>query len=367
MEKISLNLDSSDFLGESIDKIITYDQYINFLITSSEEIVKRRFPNDYIRQKVRRHRNSRISMNCPICGDSMKTPWLQRGNIILEGKFKNHYKCFNCSAFLKIDRFFKDYKIDLKMDVINYIHQNVGDLSDSYIKQDISVLLDVPTIDEYSISRDLLKSRFNLVEVKGSPVWAWLNKRLQYKEKEFLYNPAKNYLVILNLTKKGDFLGFQKRNFGKGQTKYLTFNLPTIYTMLDIKKEIPPEIEALSQLFGIFSLDFTKQITLFEGPLDSFLFKKNSIANGGANKSFPLDIPIRYFYDKDKTGVKKALEKINEGSSVFLWEKFLKDINAPYRKKWDFTEVLLFIKNEKIPTPNLEFYFSDNPLDSIDI
>ena len=98
----------------------------------------------------------------------------------------------------------------------------------------------------------------------------------------------------------------------------------------------------------------------------SFLFK-NSIANTGANKELPIDINVNYFYDYDKTGIKKSIEKINNNKNVFLWSKLLKDINAPYRNKWDLNDLMIWSKHNNIKLPLLQHYFSTNPMDIIDI
>jgi hypothetical protein len=62
--------------------------------------------------------------------------------------------------------------------------------------------LDVKTIEGYAIDRQELKSRFNLIEAYESPAWSWLSRRLQFNKELFLYSPAKNYLLILNLTRR---------------------------------------------------------------------------------------------------------------------------------------------------------------------
>jgi hypothetical protein len=181
-----------------------------------------------------------------------------------------------------------------------------------------------------------------------------------------MYNERLNHLIILNLTHSGKILGIQKRLF-KGENKYLTYKLTKIWELMKRNlKEVPEEIDMLSQLFNICLIDYTKPITLFEGPLDSFLFR-NSIANAGAHKSFNLDLEIRYFFDADKDGRKKSIEKINEEQEVFLWEKYLKDNNAPYRKKWDMNDILIWARDNNVKLTNFNNYFSSDSLDIIDI
>lgn len=368
MEKIA-NTDF-DFLDI---KDMSSEEFERILVSSIQKIVDQRFPENPLKRKVRIHKNKRITFSCPVCGDSMQSAWKQRGNIILEGKHKYYMKCFNCGEFKRVDQFFKDFKIDLSLDVISYISNNKGDFyTASTGKYDISLLLDVSTIEGYAIDRQELKTKFGLIEAKESPVWSWLNRRLQFNDSKFLYSPSKNFLLILNLTPSGKILGFQKRPFQtySGSSRYLTYSLPGIYELLKREEKIPDEIDTLSQLFDICLINFNRPITVFEGPMDSFLFP-NAIANGGANKHFPIDIPRRYFYDDDETGRNNALKRIEEGYPIFLWERLKNEYGLPFKpkndKKWDLNNLLIYFKEENIPTPLFDKYFSNDTLDMIDI
>jgi hypothetical protein len=291
----------------------------------------------------------------------MQSSYKKRGNFILEGKHRNYYKCFNCGIFKRTDLFFKDFKVDLQLDIINYISENLGNFStSSSSKYDISLLLDVDALEGYAIDRRELKDRFRLIEAKESPSWSWLTKRLQYVPERFLYSPSKNYILILNLTPSGKIIGAQKRLF-KGYPKYITFSASKLWELLE-KGEVPDEVDIVSQLFGILQIDFNKPVTIFEGPFDSFLFK-NSVGNAGANKGFPLDIPRRYWYDDDKTGKDRAIETVQNGKPVFLWDRLKRDLNLPYRKKWGLNDLMIWLKENNMRTPLFDNYFSNDPLD----
>lgn len=357
-----VNLDSS--LSETIDKNINTEEYKNRIISLLEPILEDVFFNDKAKQQIKVHRD-RINFSCPICGDSMQSSYKKRGNIILQGKHRNFFKCFNCGEFKRVDYFFKDFKINLQLDIVNYISDNLGNFNTfSSSKYDISLLLDVDNIERYAIDRKDIKNNFGLIEAKESPIWSWLLKRLQYVPDRFLYHPNKKYILILNLTPSGKIIGVQKRLF-KGYPKYITFSASKLYELLGMG-EIPDEIDIISQLFGILQIDFNKPITLFEGSMDSFLFR-NSIANSGLQKKFPLDIPIRYWFDDDKPGKNKSIELIEKGESVFLWDKLKKDMELPYRKKWDLNDVLIYFKEHNIKPPFFDNYFSNDPLDIIDL
>ncbi len=344
--------------------------YVNKIIDLVQIILNKNF-TDRNKQHIKIHRD-RINFACPYCGDSMKNSNKKRGNIILEGKHSGFYKCFNCSMFTKVSKFFTDYKVNLDLDVVDYITDHLGDFKSSLTgKYDISLLLDVDLIEKYAIDRQELIEKLKLEEINDSSVRPWLRARLQFQEERFLYNKEKNYLLVLNLTPSNKILGFQKRGFNlkSYESKYLTYKLSKIrqgFGKEPLNEKIINELDSVSQLFNITLLNFNHPITLFEGAMDSFLFK-NSISLSGANKSFPLDIPIRYWFDDDETGRKNSIKYIEEGNNVFLWERLKKDLGLPYRKKWDLNDVMILLKENNKLTPLFENYFSDDPLDSIDI
>ena len=361
------SFDSS--LSDTLNVSLSDKEYVEKLVHLLQPILEQQFPGKIAKQKIYVHKD-RINFACPICMDSMKSDYKKRGNFILTGKHKGFFKCFNCSEFKRIDNFFKDFKITVQLDLINYISKSIEDFSNqSNTKYNMSLFLDLESINSFAIDRQEFLHYFNLIEVKDTPVWAWLKYRLQFDTSKFLYNPVQNHLIILNLTHTGKILGVQKRLF-KGETKYLTFKLSKIYELMKKTKEeikkIPEEIDSISQIFNICLTDFSKPITLFEGPLDAFLFK-NGIANCGANKSFPLDINVRFFYDFDKTGKENSIEKINKGEQVFLWTKLIHDLELPFRNKYDLSDVMIYLKKENKNIPKFDDYFSNDSYDKIDI
>jgi len=359
-----LTFDSS--LSDSLDKSLSIDEYKGRLQNHLRPLLAKRFAGHPGKQKVHPH-TDRITFACPYCGDSMQSEYKHRGNIILSGKYAGYFKCFNCGTFKGVDSFLKDYDIDLQLDLVNYLSSTKGDFKKaSYGSYDISVLMNSETIEGYAIDREELKKRFSLIEIAESSRLSWLKFRLQFDEERFLYNAEQDYVVILNLYTKDKILGYQKRNFGKYQEKYMTYNISKIYREMGIEKEIPENIEVLSQLYRITEVDFNRPITLFEGPLDAFLLP-NSVANAGAAKSFPIDIPLRYWYDEDKKGKEKALEMLGKGHEVFLWGKFRQEFGIPWRKKWDLNDIFIWFRENNRRVPIFDTYFSKDPLDMIDL
>lgn len=348
---------------------ISLPEYKEKIISLVKPILLRRFPDQYSKQTPRSYKD-RISIACTYCGDSAKFPHKKRGNFILTGKHQNFYKCFNCGTFKRIDKFFEDNNVSLDLNVLDYIIENQGQFSGrAQYKYDSSIIMDIPSIESFGIERDFFKKSLSLQEVKGTEAESWLKKRIQFQHENFLYNPSKEYIAILNLTPSGKILGIQTRKIRKlkwGEEKYLTYNIDKLYKGFFPNEEVPEEINAISELFGILNLNLNAPITLFEGAFDSYLFK-NSIASSGIHKSLPFDLPVRYWFDYDESGREKSIQYIQDEQYVFLWGKLQKDLNIPYREKWDLNDLLIWMRNKKIKVPRFDEYFSNDPLDIIDI
>jgi hypothetical protein len=97
-----------------------------------------------------------------------------------------------------------------------------------------------------------------------------------------------------------------------------------------------------------------------EGPFDAFLLP-NCIATAGANKNLGIELPFWYVYDSDKTGTEHALKMLNQGYNVFMWNELKKDLNLPYRAKWDITDVCVFLRDSgyKKKVNWLKYFTSD--------
>jgi hypothetical protein len=183
----------------------------------------------------------------------------------------------------------------------------------------------------------------------------------------FSWNQDREQLYIFHLIPDTNLvLGFQIRNF-KSQPKYMTYRLSKIYEMFD--KEITEDIEEIDHIsttFGILEANLSIPITVFEGPLDSFLYK-NSVATCSTNIDVPVDLStLRYFFDYDKAGRDASIQKLREGKPVFLWKKFFKEahIDEPTNKKMDLTDLIVLAKRKGISLPRLSNYFSNDKYDA---
>jgi hypothetical protein len=130
-------------------------------------------------------------------------------------------------------------------------------------------------------------------------------------------------------------------------------------------------MNTLSLYFGIFYTDFSKPVTIFEGPIDSFLVS-NSIAITGSDK--PTDMfddisTIRYLFDNDNAGRRIMEWKLKKRKKVFMWNKLMRDYKiqprlANMKQVKDLSELIEYCwktKNDAIK--NLDKYYTDNPLD----
>jgi hypothetical protein len=226
---------------------------------------------------------------------------------------------------------------------------------------------------EYGINREYFRDMFSLLEIENTPACAtaynYLVGRAQFSFRHFLYDRNTNYILILNLC-DDKIIGLQMRSLAKDCPKdkrFLTFTLEKIYKrFMRSTLTIPPELDTLSTLFGIYAVNVYKPVIVTEGPMDSFLLP-NAIATAGANKHMAVDLPFYYMFDADKTGQKHAIEKMKEHCNVFLWGKLKKDLNLPKREKWDVNDVVLYVRQKYGNDYKIDWlkYFSDNLLDAI--
>ncbi len=164
----------------------------------------------------------------------------------------------------------------------------------------------------------------------------------------------------------------QTRQFDNVNAKYLTYNLSGIWVKLlnckdeEFLTEIR-ELDQISTLFGVLTINFNNMVTLFEGPMDAFLFP-NSVGMCSINNNWPFDIDnYRWFQDNDEAGKKKALEALGEGRSVFLWRKFIDDNELHGKRLKDYNDIVIYEKINNVQFGSLEKYFSTHRYDGINL
>ena len=124
----------------------------------------------------------------------------------------------------------------------------------------------------------------------------------------------------------------------------------------------------ISTLFGILNINFTRPVTIFEGPIDAkFINNSLALCTVGRNVEQFTDIPtIRYMFDNDYEGKAKMIQKLKKGQTVFMWDKYLKDFGIPKKKVKDLNDLVKYeFKNRTGCLNELDKYFTNNHLDLI--
>ena len=327
-----------------------------------QEVLDNRF-HEHEKRRIS-EKVGRLNFACPYCGDSYSDLHKKRGNFYYSG-YKFH--CYNCGKHRSINGFLKDFSKKLDTDEIVYVNSMQTDSDFSVKKIDPFLFLDRGLLERVAFNRQQLDEFYGATPIDHKRIFSYLKKRLQPEFTKFSWDPEREKLFIYHVipgTQK--VLGFQIRNF-KSTPKYMTWKLSRIYEDLGVQptQEVI-EIDKISTTFGILNLDFKQPITVFEGPLDSFLFK-NAVATCSSKNDFPLEMgKLRYMYDYDTAGREAAMKRIQEGYPVFLWKKYLKDAGIDHspNKKLDLTDLLIYAKRKNISLPRFGEYFSTSGYDA---
>lgn len=373
-------------LSDDINKIfndalnitpISQDEFQNIIEEKLETILKSRFPESKYKQWVR-YANNRINFACPFCGDSSHDERKKRGNIIIDGSYKNCYKCFNCGIFMSVEDFFRKFGnvvAPLDASSVEYISHNKPNFKSEF--RSSATMYDILSSDEdlnkYGIEREWFKHIPGVCEVyEDQTAAAYLKNRHHTDTTHFLYYRPSRSLFVLNMTSSGRVIGLQVKPIEKGTgARFLTYKLSSIWTTFFNKKDVnvPKQLDDLSGIYSIFEVDVNEPIIVCEGAMDSFLLR-NAIATSSVWINPPELVDYLYMYDDDESGQRAMDKKLNEGKKVFLWGRFKKDYNLPDRPKWDWNDVVKFLteNNRMVPkTRELYRYFSGNVLDALEL
>ena len=335
-------------------------------------VLVKEFPGEHNKHKIYRAGN-RLNFSCPYCGDS-NDGRKKRGNFYLDTL---SYKCYNggCGIFKDIYSILKDFSLvgkleqDEKTEILDILHNRKERRKTYYGDIDISIFFD-EDIKNYVIPRSEFMERMGLEEVRGSKIEIYLTRRNQVPDQKFAWDKEKQRLYLLNLSRENNILGLQFRNMQQsgGGSKYYTYKLSGIWekllgckdeNLLDGCRKIDP----ISSVFNIGTISFNDTITIFEGPMDSFLWK-NSVGLCSVENKFPFEMDnLRFWYDWDNAGRAKASELLAEGHLVFNWRKFLTDHGLPTNKKWDLNDLVNFLRSRQLKIKRFDFYFTDEVLD----
>jgi len=339
-----------------------------------DDILRKEFAGNAGKQKIYEAGN-RLNISCPYCGDS-SNPRKKRGNFYVDTLT---YKCYNggCGIYKDAFSMFRDFQVvskldgDEKRDIIDLIKKGKEKRQTTYGDVDISLFFDTD-FKSVVIPRERFMQEMGLQEVKGSKMENYLIRRNQQSDDKFAWDPETGKLYLFNLSKDNEILGLQFRNMDSTYgSKYYTYKLSGIWEKLlktDDQNliEEAKKIDPVSFVFNVGRISFDRTITIFEGPMDSWLWK-NSVALCSIENKFPFDVEnVQYWYDWDNAGRQKHSELLSAGKRVFNWKKFLVDHELPINRKWDLNDLVNFLRAKRIKIRRLDNYFTEEILDLSD-
>jgi hypothetical protein len=288
-------------------------------------------------------KNDIASFRCILCGDSKINKFKTRGTIVLKVQ-RQFFHCHNCKATKSFGNFLK------LVDPLLY---------DDYNKEKISEKLGISTPEEQYVFEKPVFKRVDdkLAELKkisqlkhDHPAKLYIQNRLIPPSQHFRFYYAPKFrtwvnsiipeklsenlqdeprLIIPFLDENGVFFGFQGRSFNPNvdpKYRYITI-------MMDDNKP---------KVFGLDRIDFTKPISIVEGPIDS-VFLTNCLASAGGKLQSELEkignidhSATTIIYDNEPRNIdviKNIQDAINQGYPVVIWpeKQKEKDINELFK------------------------------------
>lgn len=345
-----------------MDKEVKLDK--GYVIGLVQEILNKSH-SDPQKKHLRQH-NDRLNFACPICGDSTRHGGKKRGNLY----FKNmYYVCYNedaCSrSFTNLLKTFDiDMDLDKKLELYDYIEHNINYYNPDDVQFDnLNKLIDIKELMEF-YSDDETKKLTNLRPLhKNSAVEHHVRNIRSIKNTQYIYEGIyyitptwkQPVMVYMNMI-KDKVVAMQIRNLHEGEKRmFKIIDFSMIYKEMFPEQELDDQekisYDKLSHFFNIFNIDFGRPVNMFEGYTDS-LFLSNSIGQIGLNTdlSFLLKedgISFRFVYDNDGPGFRKSRQMLDEGRTVFLWNKFFLDLIKQYKGNKPTSELVYMLKNIK--------------------
>jgi len=353
------------------EKSYSVTEFVDIAQTKLGKVLRERFNGLTPKQSIK-VMTDRLNFACPYCGDSHENPYKKRGNLYFEG-FNFH--CFNCHEHTSFESLLKDFDEKVTHNELSFLidqHEKHA-IESSVSKVNSQVFLDSSSVDMWAIDRNELIKVMGFQEIKGSSIEKYLLKRNQKRFHKFAWNPNTQKLALFNLNPDNTkVIGMQLRNFDKskkGEPKYLTFKLSKIYEDILKYESLPQDsrfqyADEISTVFELLHIDISKDIYVFEGPMDAFLLK-NAVALCTAGRDFPFNLPVKWIFDDDKTGQRESIKRIKQGQPVFLWKKYIEEIHIKIHNKYktDFNDLVNIAKSQNIKLPSIKKYFSTDKYD----
>jgi len=283
--------------------------------------------------KVKGHSPYKANFRCPICGDSQKSEIKARGWLLELDDHVNFY-CHNCGASMSLGRFLKtcwppiynEYVVDRKLDRVQEEKKPKKETPLDKLKmprpkfefsplkklKKVSALKPTHPVKKYIEKRRIPASQ--QYKLYYAPRFKeWVEGFMPRSKTKNLKEEPRLIIPFIDQDKK--LFGFTGRAFDNKSLRYITF-------MID---------ETMPKVFGLDSVDMSRQFFVVEGALDS-LFIYNAIAMAGADIKH-LDNNAVYVFDNEPRNeqICDRMEKILEqGHKLVIWPSYIpsgEDIN----------------------------------------
>lgn len=298
--------------------------------------------------------DDRINFSCPICGDSVKDPSKKRANIYKDNPL--FMVCFNEGCRASVTNLFNTFNVQIspekKQQMYNYAdsHIKFTNKKDIYIPENLDKMIDLNELSNYLNSHIEHKiQNFQPIQINSAAYQYLKFDRLisnfeNIYEADYIITDKWKEKVIVILNRAGDkLLGMQIRNLKSGDKRlFKIYNFESLYNILHPNEEIDKlellSYNKISNFYNIMNVNWDQTVTIFEGYLDSLFCKlisspPNSIGAIGLNSIdtdlnflFDAGLDIQFFLDQDYDGIKNSINLLKSGNSVFLWQKFNRDI-----------------------------------------
>lgn len=343
----------------------------------THEVLKKAFAGEPQKQEVL-PRGARLSVSCPYCGDSTDHR-KKRGNVYIKWGV---FKCYNggCEKYTTVLRMLGDFGVEniLKEGEATALRLIVQDgmKADRVASRIRSYEMNVDAMTGTDFSKVLIRRSDIMRAAKlweiwpTSPAGRWLEMRGQTLDTRFAWDNWKKRIFIFNLDKTGEWVFSMQttlldRTKATPGPKYKTYRCSEIWNAW-LRTTAPEEVHTvdhLSQFFGVLKVNFAAPVTIFEGPMDHFLYP-NSVATCGTNFSWPFELDHdRYLQDNDDAGRALAKKVLEGGGRCFMWQRFLEAHGMTNIIK-DWNDVVKWEMKHCKPT-SPENFFTDSQLDMI--
>lgn len=289
-------------------------------------------------RNFKRKSSSLYNFSCNLCGDS-ETDKRKARAYFYSKKGKTLMHCHNCGITMGFEKFLE------KIDTLLYNEYSIEKLKDSKSPQQLDLeefvnkmkkpnfmkseplkgLRKISQLDpddpiKVLVSKRKIPNPYHAKMFKVPKFFAWVNSFIpdKFDDEALLYDEPR--LLIPFLNKNGDMHAFQGRSLdSKSKTKYITI-------VLD---------ENQPKVYGLDTVDPSKKVYVFEGPIDA-CFIPNSVATAGGDLASAVEVVSKdkmvICYDNEprsRETVKKIDKAILNGYNVCIWPSNLdfKDVN----------------------------------------